>query len=124
MEPAQGGETPILLSYELYNRAYQANPEFMDKLERGVTYQRVLSEEDDPTSPIGRGWKSTFLTQDRAEAEAKQTKQGGQFEWMPDGTMKIISAVLPAVRTDDRTGKKTFFNSYVILLQPSLDLNS
>ncbi len=86
----------------------------MEKLEHvGVKYQRFLSEEDDPSSPIGRGWKSTFLTQKREEAEAKQTKQGGTFEWQADSVMKIVSAGLPAVRTDDRTGKKTFFNSVI-----------
>lgn len=37
-------------------------------------------------------------------------------EWLPDGSLKTISPVLPAVRLDEglgRTGKKTFFNSVV-----------
>ncbi|XLR62485.1 hypothetical protein HN51_005789 [Arachis hypogaea] len=29
--------------------------------EHGLLYIRVLGEDDNPSSPIGRGWKSTFL---------------------------------------------------------------
>lgn len=28
--------------------------------EKGVRYVRIMPAEDDPTSAIGRGWKSTF----------------------------------------------------------------
>jgi hypothetical protein len=39
------------------------HPEFMKKLEDlGVQYIRIIPENDDPTSAIGRGWKSTYLT--------------------------------------------------------------
>ena len=113
--PASGGETPILLSNELFKRAHAAAPAFIDKLETvGVRYARSMLESDDPTSAIGRGWKSTYLTDKREEAEAKQLAQNGSFEWLENGTIfKSISAALPAIRTDARNGKKTFFNSVV-----------
>jgi hypothetical protein len=41
-------------------------PDFMEKVEeQGVRYIRIMPCEDDPTSAIGRGWKSTFLTESR-----------------------------------------------------------
>ena len=47
-------------------------PEFVDKLEEfGLIYVRVLGAEDDPSSPIGRGWQSTFMTRDRSAAEER-----------------------------------------------------
>eukprot|EP00455_Lapot_gusevi_P045633 TRINITY_DN586_c0_g1_i1.p1 TRINITY_DN586_c0_g1~~TRINITY_DN586_c0_g1_i1.p1 ORF type:complete len:195 (-),score=63.80 TRINITY_DN586_c0_g1_i1:88-672(-) len=104
--------TPLLLCHELDRRAYAQMPEFMDKLEAGVKYVRYLPAEDDHTSPIGRGWKSTFLTNSKEEAEQKQLAQGGRFEWKDD-IMRIESAVLPAIRVDERSGNKTFFNSVV-----------
>ena len=58
-----GGETPILPSTEIYKDMFLKHPAFMEKLETlGLKYIRVMPEEDDPTSAIGRGWKSTFLT--------------------------------------------------------------
>lgn len=71
-EPNSGGETPIVLSHIVYEKMKEKYPEFVDKLETdGVIYTRVLGEEDDPSSPIGRGWKSTFLTTDKAIAEER-----------------------------------------------------
>ncbi|CAN1262597.1 Clavaminate synthase-like protein At3g21360 [Linum perenne] len=47
-------------------------PEFVSRLEEhGLMYTRVLGEEDNPLSPIGRGWKSTFLTNDKSVAEER-----------------------------------------------------
>ena len=58
----------------------------------------------DPSSPIGRGWKSTFLTSEKSIAEKKCTEHGGTFEWLPNGCLKTVSSVLPAIRKDERTG--------------------
>lgn len=112
-----GGETPILPSTEIYKQMYIKYPEFMEKLENvGVKYIRVMPEEDDPTSAIGRGWKSTFLTDSKEGAEAGLVSLGSTWEWLPDGSLKTITAVLPAVRIDsgpNRSNEKTFFNSVV-----------
>ncbi|KAL8167234.1 hypothetical protein V2J09_008733 [Rumex salicifolius] len=71
-EPRSGGETPIVLSHLVYERMKQRHPEFVEKLEElGLIYIRVLGEEDDPSSPIGRGWKSTFLTHHKSIAEQR-----------------------------------------------------
>lgn len=72
VEPGSGGETPIVLSHIVYDRMKTKHPEFVQRLEeQGLLYTRVLGEEDDPSSPIGRGWKSTFLTDDKITAEKR-----------------------------------------------------
>lgn len=72
VEPGSGGETPIVLSHVVYERVKEKYPEFVERLEeQGLIYTRVLGEGDDPSSPIGRGWKSTFLTDDKSIAEER-----------------------------------------------------
>lgn len=47
-------------------------PDFVEQLEEhGLIYTRVLGEDNDPSSPIGSGWKSTFLTKDKTVAEER-----------------------------------------------------
>ncbi|CAN1753315.1 Clavaminate synthase-like protein At3g21360 [Linum perenne] len=47
-------------------------PEFVERLEEhGLIYTRIVGDEDDPSSTIGRGWKSTFLTDDKVVAEER-----------------------------------------------------
>ena len=48
-------------------------PEFTAKIEQlGVKYRKVAPEVDDPSSALGRSWKSMYncSTKDEAEAEA------------------------------------------------------
>uniref|UniRef100_A0A2P2MKI7 TauD/TfdA-like domain-containing protein n=1 Tax=Rhizophora mucronata TaxID=61149 RepID=A0A2P2MKI7_RHIMU len=72
VEPGSGGETPIVLSHIVYERMKEKYPDFVARLEEhGLIYIRVLGEEDNPSSPIGRGWKSTFLTKDKSVAEER-----------------------------------------------------
>ncbi|KAK7471590.1 hypothetical protein BaRGS_00035753 [Batillaria attramentaria] len=112
--PPSGGQTPLALSHVVYRRMQERHPDFVHKLEQeGVRYTRVLPDGDDPTSPIGRGWQSTFQTEDKAEAERKAAAQGTSTEWLPNGCLKTITKVLPAVRVEERTGRKTWFNSVI-----------
>lgn len=114
--PETGGETPILPSWEIAHRLEAKHPAFVQKLAEGVRYIRVMPEEDDPSSAIGRGWKSTYATPDRAEVEARLRSLNYTGEWLADGSLRTISPVLPAVRQDvgeGRSGRKTFFNSVV-----------
>lgn len=117
IEPEEGGETPILPSSEICRIIKESYPEFMNKLEReGLKYIRVMPEDDDPTSAIGRGWKSTFLTTTREGAEAALLKLGSEWEWLPNGDLKTITATIPGIRYDEgihRTNEATFFNSIV-----------
>ncbi|KAL3694100.1 hypothetical protein R1sor_007751 [Riccia sorocarpa] len=109
----QGGETPIVLSHLVYERMATEWPEFVRDLEeKGLLYNRVLGEGDDPSSPIGRGWQSTFLTRDREEAEKRAANLGMKLEWLEDG-VKTVSGPIPAVKVDEAHGRKVWFNSMV-----------
>jgi len=112
--PASGGETPIVLSNEVYNRVNAQYPEFVEKLEKlGSIYLRVMSPEQDSQSPIGRSWKATFGTDDKATAEKKCEELGMKFEWLGDNMKTVNKTPIAAVQVDDRTGKKVWFNSIV-----------
>jgi hypothetical protein len=110
-------QTPLLPSAEVYKKMCASFPDFMNDLEtHGVQYVRVMPMDDDPTSAIGRGWRSTFLTDSKEEAETKLAQLGSTFEWLDNGDLKTITSVLPAVRLDAgprRSQEKTFFNSMV-----------
>ncbi|CAF1019003.1 unnamed protein product [Adineta ricciae] len=109
-----GGETPIAYSPMVYNRISQALPSFVQQLEaKQVRYARILPNGDDPQSPIGRGWQSTYQTQDPFHAEQVCREQGTDCEWLDDGCLKTVTKILPAIRLDERTGKKSWFNSIV-----------
>ncbi|CAI5477156.1 unnamed protein product [Closterium sp. Yama58-4] len=69
---------------------------------KGLLYVRVLPEVDDPSSAIGRGWKSTFLTDNKEEAESKAAKLGVKLEWQADGSVRTVSGPIPALRVDTR----------------------
>lgn len=61
-----------MLSHVVYEKMKNKYPDFVERLEEhGLIYIRVLGEDDDPSSPIGRGWKSTFLTKDKSVAEER-----------------------------------------------------
>ncbi|GJZ12125.1 clavaminate synthase-like protein [Tanacetum coccineum] len=56
----------------IYDKMKQTYPEFVDRLEEhGLIYTRVLGEGDEPLSPIGHGWVSTFMTKDKSIAEER-----------------------------------------------------
>ena len=112
--PEQGGETPIVLSNRVYTRFRDISAEFADRLEdKGVRYVRVMPGEDDDSSAIGRSWRSTFLTDSREEAEQKMQDMGMEWKWLDNDELYTVTRALPAIRTDERSGRKTFFNSVV-----------
>ncbi|XP_076454585.1 uncharacterized protein LOC143289486 [Babylonia areolata] len=114
VEPSCGGQTPLALSHVVYRQMQERHPYFVSQLEKhGVRYTRVLPDGDDPSSPIGRGWQSTFQTSNRAEAEVKARSQGTSVTWLDSGCLKTVTAPLPAVRLEGRTGLKTWFNSVI-----------
>ena len=107
---AEGGSTPLIRSDTVYEFLNSKYPEFTQKVEKlGVKYIKIAPEEDDPSSALGRSWKSSFQCKTKEEAEKNMAAQGTTWEWLPDGCCKIISQVLPAVRVSSN-GNKVFFN--------------
>lgn len=109
-----GGETPIVLSHEVYSCFLEEFPGCCEAVEaHGIQYIRVMPEVDDPSSSIGRSWKATFQVDSRVDAEAVMRQLGTRWKWLEDGNLKTITATVPAIRRDPRTGEKQFFNSMV-----------
>jgi alpha-ketoglutarate-dependent taurine dioxygenase len=113
--PEIGGETPVVLSNEVYKRMVAKHPAFMEKLEKlGLKYTRILPEENDETSPQGRGWKATYGVNTKEELLVKLAERKVDYEWLPNGELKTVSREpLSGVDVDPRTGLKVFFNSIV-----------
>jgi len=113
VEAESGGETPIVLSHFVYNKVKDKFPEFVEKLEKcGLIYTRILGEGDDPFSPIGRGWQSVFATSDRVVAEERAAGRGMKLEWTGD-RVKTVTGPIPAVKWDERRGRKIWFVNMV-----------
>jgi len=109
-----GGETPLVLSHYIYKKLREKFPEYIEKLEKmGVIYNRIMTAHDRPESPLGRGWKSTFGVSTKSEAEEKLRSQNYSWEWMDSDVLHEITPILPAVRVDERTGQKVFFNQMI-----------
>jgi len=107
-----GGATSILHSAEICEEFFNIDPEFAAKVEsQGVRYVRVMPEVTDTTSAIGRSWKETFQVATREEAESAMRDAGMEWEWLENGDVRTYTNVLPAVRFDEETGRKVFFNS-------------
>lgn len=107
-----GGATSILHSGEICEKFFDLNPAFAKKVEeQGVRYIRVMPEVTDTSSAIGRSWKETFNVTTKEDAEARMTEAGMNWEWLEDGDLKTETAALQAVRYDEETQQKVFFNS-------------
>jgi len=108
----EGGETPIVLSHEIYRLMAEREPEFVQRLEaEGLIYVRVAPEENDVSSALGRSWKSTFFAENKEEAEINAKKTGFNIEWMEGNEAKTVTNVLSAIRVNQETGRKIWFNS-------------
>ncbi|KAI3512577.1 hypothetical protein L1887_19893 [Cichorium endivia] len=114
IEPGSGGETCIVLSHVIYEKMKRKHPELVEQMEeKGLIYNRVIGKEFDPSSPVGRGWKGTFMTDDKSVAEERATKLGMKLEWMGDD-VKVIIGPKPSFRYNELRQEKTWFNGLAI----------
>jgi len=113
VRPEEGGSTPLIRSDLVYDFIQDKFPQLIPHFETGVRYIRRVPQVDDPTSAIGRSWRSMYKVETREDAEVKMKEQGYDFEWVQveDGSYdcKVISKVLPAIRVSTN-GRKTFYN--------------
>ena len=77
-----------------------------------MKYRRTVPEEDDPSSALGRSWKSMFHVKTKEAAEEEMKKQNYTWEWLDNGECRVISQKLPAVRVCSN-GSKAFFNQVI-----------
>lgn len=101
--PEEGGETPLADSRSILRNL---RPDLVDAFTRkGVKYIRNLHG----GRGFGPSWQKTFETEDRPAAEEYFRSSGMQFEWKPDGGVRLWH-VRPAVATHPRTGETAWFN--------------
>ena len=113
--PETGGETPLIDSSLVYRYIHKKHPDFEIKLKAlGVRYVRILPKENDLSSPLGRGWKSTYEVNSKKELEDKLSKMIGiEYLWINEENISIKSEVLPAIFYNDETKEHIFFNSLI-----------
>ncbi|WP_438464954.1 TauD/TfdA family dioxygenase [Marinomonas sp. PE14-40] len=110
----KGGATSILHSGEICKSLFELNADFASKIEKdGVRYVRVMPEVTDNTSAIGRSWKDTFQVTTKDDAEEKMKEAGMSWEWLDNGDLRTQTNTLSAIRFDEETQQKVFFNSVV-----------
>jgi hypothetical protein len=97
---------------------YQDNhPDFVHTLvQHGVIYIRTLPADDDPSSPIGRSYKNAYNVSCPAELDAVPTI--ASTDWQPDGSVRVTTRAVPAIRTvadpnENFVFQRTFSNSIV-----------
>lgn len=108
--PTRGGSTDLVDSRALARYVAKEHPRVAARLDEGVRYTRVLPPVDDPCSPIGRSWRSTYGCDTRAQVEAKLRYEGTSFEWWDD-VLWTRTAPLPAFRHDPVRGDLVFSNA-------------
>ena len=63
-----------------------------------------------------RSWQEVYETEDRKVAEENALKTGTEkVEWLQDGSMKVITKEMEAIKIDERNNLPTWFNSLVLL---------
>jgi hypothetical protein len=113
---ARGGATSLCRSDLLYQRLVREMPAFVERCERaGLRYTTVMPAENDPSSGVGRSWRSTFGVATAAQAEERMQRLGYGWQWLPDGTLRATTPVLPAVRALGG-GRKSFFNQLIAVV--------
>jgi alpha-ketoglutarate-dependent taurine dioxygenase len=76
---------------------------------KGLRYANVMPAANDATSGMGRSWQSTLRAERQEEAEQRLASLGYSWEWLPDGCLRAVTPILPAIRTAP-SGRKVFFN--------------
>lgn len=110
---ASGGATPLCRSDILLQELQKEVPDFVrDCEEKGVKYSNVMPAEDDPESGQGRSWRSTLSTENKTTAESKLATLGYEWQWQDDGSLRVTSPKLSAVR-ELADGRKVFFNQLI-----------
>jgi alpha-ketoglutarate-dependent taurine dioxygenase len=103
LEPERYGETPL---FDCRSALKRIPPELARALEtEKISYDRSLpSEESNLFGGILRTWQSVFLTNDRAELEAKCDALGLTYWWR--GTTLHTNAVVHPTPTHPETGER------------------
>jgi alpha-ketoglutarate-dependent taurine dioxygenase len=104
--PAQtGGSTTVADSRAILRRLSPATVRLFE--EKGVTYVRNLHGGSGAT--IGKSWQQTFETESKADVEAYCQAGNIQYEWKPDGSVRLVQKG-PGTLAHPKTGERVWFN--------------
>ena len=113
IDEMSGGATPLCRSDWVMDRLAKSAPDYVARLEaEGVRYNNVMPGSDDAGTGQGRTWRSTMSVETKEAAEKRLRNLGYTWEWREDGSVRVTTAALPAVR-DLGGGRKTFFNQLI-----------
>ncbi|GJG89260.1 syrP protein [Gemmatimonadetes bacterium T265] len=100
-----GGATPVFDTRTVLTRI---DPAVVDAFRtKGLMYVRNFSRGVEPT------WEEFFHTTDRASVEQACRDAGSDFEWKPDGGLRVINRTR-GVAPHPKTGEELFFNQVQI----------
>jgi alpha-ketoglutarate-dependent taurine dioxygenase len=112
--PEVGGATPLAdcrqvlraLPPDLVERFRSKRLRYVQNLHAGVG--------------LGKSWRDTFETEDRAKVEAILARRGAELWWKPDGSLRVAEVIDPIV-THPSSGEQTFFSQAHLWHVSSLD---
>lgn len=109
----EGGATPICRSDILLEQLAARCPQFVADCEaKGLRYSNVMPADNDPKSGMGRSWKSTLGVETREAAEQRLRDLNYEWNWQADGSLRVTTPPLPAVK-EVAPGRKVFFNQLI-----------
>jgi alpha-ketoglutarate-dependent taurine dioxygenase len=113
ISPERGGATPVCRSDIVMEQIETTRPDLAQKFSTlGLRYTHTMPNAPDPESGQGRSWRDTLSVADEAEAEARLSKLGYEWQWLECGNLRVTSPVLDAVKTLE-DGRKVFFNQLI-----------
>lgn len=101
--PGSGGATPVVDGGLWLD---SLDEEVRDAFAAGIRYTQNLHD----GFGLGRGWRQTFETDDRAVVEAFLDQGEFDWKWMPDGGLRVISPIRPATLKHPHSGTEVWFN--------------
>ncbi|MFL6283041.1 MAG: TauD/TfdA family dioxygenase [Pyrinomonadaceae bacterium] len=103
VEPGRGGQTPIADNRQILKRLDPAVVEEFGR--RQIRYLRNLHG----GSGFGLSWQAAFQTTDKAAVEKYCREMLIDYEWKPDGGLKLQHTFVSVI-THPRTGEQVWFN--------------
>ncbi|MFI2612903.1 TauD/TfdA family dioxygenase [Kitasatospora sp. NPDC018619] len=100
--PGSGGATPVV---DGTRWLAALDPEVREAFAPGLRYTQNLHG----GRGLGKSWQDTFETADRAVAEAHLAAAGADWQWRPDGTLRV-SQLRPSLLRHPVTGAEVWFN--------------
>ncbi|MER5889425.1 TauD/TfdA family dioxygenase [Streptomyces sp. NPDC001941] len=101
--PGSGGATPVVDGGRWLE---SLDDEVRDAFAQGVRYTQNLHD----GFGLGRSWRQTFETEDRAAVEKFLDAGDFDWRWTPDGGLRMISPVRPATVKHPGTHTEVWFN--------------